>query len=203
MSGSASRAARRRTTIAAAVAVALVLVPDAWVWARGRSARRIPPGWAPDLILVPGASVLRNGRPSPVLRQRVETALGASRRWPAARLVLSGSALGGYDEPGSMRRYLLEHAVDSSRLVLDRRGNSSSESVRNLGKPSGRLLVVSQSWHIPRLGWLARGEGWDVRGLDAEEEGAIQGGENLLRENIVRAANFWEGLFRASVRSSR
>ena len=178
--------------VACGFAVLLCLaVPDAWVYLSG--APRMappPPGFAPALILVPGASVLRNGKPSPVLRQRVETALGAARRWPAARLVLSGTAEGGYDEPASMFRYLLDHGVDSARMLLDRKGTSTWASVENLGRPAGPVLVVSQAWHLPRACWLARGNGWDVRGLAAGEGGA-QGWENLAREHMVRVANFW------------
>lgn len=184
---------------AAAVALALSAIgADAWVYLAGSGRTGVPDGWVPDRILVPGASVLRNGRPSPVLRQRVETALFASRRWPACRLVLSGSVSGGYDEPASMRRYLLAHGVDSTRMVLDRVGLSTATSMDNLGAPRGRLLVASQPWHLPRACWLARIRGWDVRGLEAGE--GAWGLENLFREHVVRIANFWEEMFRHPAR---
>jgi SanA protein len=150
---------------------------------------------APDLLMVPGASVLRNGRPSPVLRQRVEVALAAARRWPSMRIVLSGTAVaGGYDEPRSMRNYLVDHGVDSLRLHLDRSGTSTAASIANLGAPVGRLAVVSQKWHLARLCWLAGQSGWNVQGLAAGPEG-IQSWEYVLREHFVRAENFWERIF--------
>lgn len=174
------------------LALALVLGPDLWVYLRGR--HLILPSdaiSAPDVILVPGASVLRNGRPSPVLRQRVELALEAARTWPKARIVLSGSSLGAYDEPGAMRRYLLQHGIDSSRLELDRRGLNTRSSIQNLGRPAGSLVVVSQGWHLPRACWLATSLGWNVHGL-AAGSGTPDGLENLMREHLVRIANFWE-----------
>jgi vancomycin permeability regulator SanA len=93
-----------------------------------------------------------------------------------------------------MRRYFLEHGVDSSRLVLDRRGVNTRASILDLGSPSGKLLIVSQRWHLARACWLARQSGWDVQGLAAGED-APAGWENLLREHIVRAANVWERIF--------
>jgi SanA protein len=179
--------------------VVLFAGPDVWVLVRGaplvRTLETLP---SPDVLLVPGASVLRNGRPSPVLRQRVETALGAARRWPGARIVLSGTAVpGGYDEPRAMRKYLVDHGVDSSRMVLDREGTSTRSSVADLGTPRGALAIVSQEWHLPRACWLARKAGWDVHGLAAGTESAA-GWENILREHLTRTANFWEWIFRSA-----
>jgi len=170
------------------------LSPDLWVWSRGRP--RIGPveaAFDPDLVLVPGASVLRNGRPSPVLRQRLEAAAVAARHWPRARIVLSGSASGSYDEPGAMRRFLVSRGLDSTRISLDRAGINTATSLTNLGTRAGRLAVVSQPWHLPRACWLAERRGWDVRGIAAGE--GSWGWENLFREHAVRIANFWEELF--------
>ena len=196
---SAKPGQRRLRGIAWIAGLALLLVPDFWVLLRGsrlvRPADSIP---VPRILMVPGASVLRNGKPSPVLRQRVEEALFAARRWPDARIVLSGSAVaGGYDEPSSMRRYFVEHGIDSTRLVMDRGGVNTRSSVFDLGPPSGGLVIVSQRWHLARACWLAAQSGWDVHGLAAGEY-APAGWENLLREHLVRTANFWERLFHRS-----
>jgi vancomycin permeability regulator SanA len=111
------------------------------------------------------------------------------------RIVLSGTAVaGGYDEPRSMRNYLVDHGVDSLRLRLDRAGTSSAASIANLGPPAGRLAVVSQRWHLARLCWLAGQSGWKVRGLAAGLEGSPNWA-NVLREHFVRAENFWERIF--------
>ncbi len=176
--------------------LAVLIGPDLWVLARGsRLVRPVESISCPEFLLVPGASVLRNGKPSPVLRQRVEMALFAARRWPNARIVLSGSAVpGGYDEPLAMRRYFVEHGIDSARMRLDREGVSTRSSVLNLGAPRGKLVIVSQRWHLARAGWLALQSGWDVQGL-AAGEGVPAGWENLLREHLVRVANFWERIF--------
>jgi vancomycin permeability regulator SanA len=55
-------------------------------------------------------------------------------------------------------------------------------------------VVVSQRWHLARACWLAVQSGWDVQGLAAGEDAAA-GWENLLREHLVRTANFWERIF--------
>ena len=171
----------------------LALGSDLWVWWSGSGGIvTLETLSEAKIILVPGASVLRSGRPSPVLRQRMETALEASKIWPEARLVLSGSAIrGGYDEPLAMRNYLREHGVELARMQFDREGRNTRASIWNLGPPSGELVVVSQRWHLSRAVWLARQRGWRVQGLVAGK-GTPAGWENLLREHVVRVENFWE-----------
>lgn len=187
---------RRRLGASALLLAVAAGGSDFWVWWSGRRGIASLEQLAePALILVPGASVFRSGRPSPVLRQRMEVALDAARVWGDARVVLSGTAIaGGYDEPLAMCNYLVGHGIDPRRLVLDREGNSTQESIRNLGAPSGRLVVVSQKWHLPRLVWIAQDRGWDVAGLVAGK-GTPGGRENILREHAVRVANFWERSF--------
>ena len=189
--GSTSRARKAIASVVLLVGV-LGLAPDLWVWWKGSQDIVLATELSePRIILVPGASVFRSGRPSPVLRQRVESALELARTWPKARLVLSGSAIpGGYDEPWAMQNFLREHGVDSSRLALDREGRNTRASVDNLGDPGAGLVVVSQRWHLPRALWLARQKGWSAQGLVA---GAGSNGawENVLREHLVRIQNFW------------
>jgi SanA protein len=193
MRGTSASGWSRRLGASALLLLVLAGGSDFWVWWNGRRGISSLEQLAePALILVPGASVFRSGQPSPVLRQRMEVALDAARVWVDARVVLSGTAIvGGYDEPLAMHNYLVGHGIDPRRLVLDREGTSTQESIRNLGAPSGRLVVVSQKWHLPRLVWIARDRGWDVAGLVAGK-GSPSGWENLLREHAVRVANLWE-----------
>ncbi|MBK8805038.1 MAG: YdcF family protein [Fibrobacteres bacterium] len=190
---------RHRRTAAATLAAffcAVFLVPDLWVLYRG--SKWVVPFDSvetPQVVVVPGASVLRNGKPSPVLRQRVQEALWVARRWPSTKIVLSGTADGGYDEPLAMSKYLKEHGIDTARMVFDREGWSTRETLMNLGTPGGRIVVVSQKWHLNRALWLARELDWEAWGVVAGRDAPI-GWENLLREHAGRAANFWQMAWR-------
>lgn len=211
MTGSVPIAFRKhKIRFAVAGLLLAMLGADLWVFAGGaRWVEALESLPEPDFILVPGASVLRNGKPSPVLRQRIESALWCARKWPKAMVVLSGTAvIGGYDEPLSMRNYLVEHRVDSLRLVLDRGGVNTRASVQNLSERPRRVVIVSQRWHLPRAIWLARSAGWEAWGMPAGDE-EPSGWGNLAREHLVRMENFWQVLFRriaslvVSLRSER
>lgn len=173
--------------------VALVfggLTADAVVLLWGRQGvETTPTGPSPRWIVVPGASVHRDGTLSGVLETRMETALLAAETWPEARLLLSGTAIpGGYSEPEAMRRWVLERGIAPERIVLDRTGTDTRATIRNLGTPSGHLLIVSQGWHLPRALWSARRRGWNASGLVAPATGWSP--RMRLREHVVRAVYF-------------
>ena len=66
-------------------------------------ALKVPPV---EAIVVPGASVHRSGKLSPVLLQRMDAALALTQGRPDMKLVLSGYAVPkGYSETKAMRDY--------------------------------------------------------------------------------------------------
>lgn len=148
-----------------------------------------PEGSPPRWIVVPGASVHRDGTPSSVLADRLESAANAAAAWPDSRLFLSGTAIpGGYSEPEAMRRWLLGRGVASDRIVLDRNGTDTRSTIANLGPPTGSIVLVSQKWHLPRALWTAREQGWSAQGLVAPSD--RDDFRFRLREHVVRMAYF-------------
>ena len=118
-----------------------------------------------DVILVLGAAQY-NGRPSPVLKARLDHALDLWRRGFAARLVFTGGVGAGdtLSEGEVARRYALESGVPDSVILVDRRGQTSAESVEAAATlmhahQLHSALIVSDSYHMLRLELLARRAG--------------------------------------------
>jgi len=184
----------------AALATALVLSGagiDGWVWWHGKSAiLPAPRGDAPALIVVPGASVFRNGTLSPVLKERLDAALLAARAWPQSRLLLSGTSIPrGYDEVQAMRRYAIGRGFDSTRIYLDRHGDNSQHTVELVGhilQPGQHAVLVSQSWHLPRCLWLGREYG--LQGLACNRNEPWKSLPYRLREHPARLDNFMHSI---------
>jgi uncharacterized SAM-binding protein YcdF (DUF218 family) len=118
-----------------------------------------------DAILVLGAAQY-NGRPSPVLKARIDHALSLYRRGLARRLVFTGGVGTGdtLSEGEVARRYALRHDVPDSVILVDRQGATSAESIeaaaalmRQEGLTSA--LIVSDPYHMVRLELLARVSG--------------------------------------------
>ncbi|MCB9495885.1 MAG: YdcF family protein [Fibrobacteria bacterium] len=171
---------------AASLLLAFMILADFTVWFVGsRQLLDSPEPPPPDWIVVPGASVRRDGSLSRIMTQRMEAALLSARAWPQSRILLSGTSIqGGYSEPDAMGKWMLHQGIPMERIVLDRQGVDTRSTIRNLGEPGGSIVVVSQSWHLPRAVWSARWRGWSVRGLAAETDPPKL--RQILREHLVR-----------------
>jgi uncharacterized SAM-binding protein YcdF (DUF218 family) len=118
-----------------------------------------------DAILVMGAAQY-NGRPSPVLKARLDHALDLWNRGLARRLIFTGGVGTGdtLSEGEVARRYALDTGVPDSVILVDRKGQTSAQSVQeaaSLMHANGlhSALIVSDSYHMVRLELLARKAG--------------------------------------------
>ena len=115
-----------------------------------------------DAIVVLGAAQYV-GRPSPVLKARLDHAISLWRRQLAPRVIFTGGFGAGdtTSEAAVSRRYALKHGIPDSAIFLEDRGRTTSESMRSvaaLGEAWGvrRVILVSDPFHMMRLGILAR-----------------------------------------------
>jgi uncharacterized SAM-binding protein YcdF (DUF218 family) len=115
-----------------------------------------------DAILVLGAAQY-NGRPSPVLRARLDHALALHRAGRARWIIFTGGIGAGdtLSEAEVSRRYAVRRGVPDSLILLERQGQTSAQSVRaatQLMRERGlrSALVVSDSYHMMRLELLVR-----------------------------------------------
>jgi uncharacterized SAM-binding protein YcdF (DUF218 family) len=114
-----------------------------------------------DAIVVLGAAQY-DGRPSPVLRQRLDHALELYRAGVAPRIVLTGSKQPGdrFTEAYAGYRYLAAKAVPRGDLTIVSDGTSTWDSLkaadRVLSKAGAeRITLVSDSYHSRRLDGVA------------------------------------------------
>lgn len=153
----------RRTGLARIVTAVLALVVVLWaaslacviVW-QYRDDR------APaDAIVVLGAAQW-DGRPSPVLRARVDHAIDLWRGRRAPRIVFTGGRGDGdtTTEAAVSRRYALRRGVPDSAIGVERNGRTTSESMRAvadmLPASARRVILVSDPFHMFRLMLTAR-----------------------------------------------
>jgi uncharacterized SAM-binding protein YcdF (DUF218 family) len=133
-----------------------------------------------DAIVVLGAAHY-GGRPSPVLKARLDHAVDLWRRGVAPRLVLTGGVGSGdvMSEAAASRRYVLRLGVPDSALVLEHTGRTTRESLSNAAdllraKGWRRVMLVSDPPHMWRTAILARRFGLDpqtspARGTPADD----------------------------------
>lgn len=118
-----------------------------------------------DAIVVLGAAQYA-GRPSPVLRARLDHALSLWKRGLAPTVMVTGGRADGdrYTEAEAGRRYLRANGVPSSAILAESEGRTTQVSMRNVARQLAddslsRVLLVSDPFHMLRLSLLARIDG--------------------------------------------
>ena len=127
--------------------------------------RDVPPA---PVALVLGAQVNPDGQPSVFLAARLELARRLLVAGKVKVLLLSGDHMNWeYDEPSAMRDWLLAHEVPDRRIVRDYAGFDTYDSCARANRVFGvtRLIVVTQTYHLPRAVTLCRRLGLDADGV--------------------------------------
>lgn len=122
-----------------------------------------------DYVVIFGAAVRPGGRPSPALSHRIQGALAWVRDHPSAMIMPTGW-VGKYGpaEAVAMRRALVAAGVPASRIVVERHGRDTLESVRlchKLLQERGdyrRIVCCTSTYHQPRCVLLFRLLGYTV-----------------------------------------
>lgn len=131
--------------------------------------RFVPPN---RIAVVLGAGLEKDGRPTRVLRERIETAVDLLRRGNVQTLLLSGGNPNIYaNETEAMRLYALELGVPNERILIDPDGFRSFESCVNLARyGTNQVTLITQNFHLPRAVWIARATGINAVGCVAPHE---------------------------------
>src|ERR1700730_4179831 len=154
----AVKVVRRILTIAVVAVFALWVISATAVliWASRDEAR---PAQA---IVVLGAAQYA-GKPSPVLRARLDHALDLWNRHLAVLLILTGGTGAGdtTSEAAVGRTYARKHGVPDSAILVENEGRTTSESMRAVAgmlevRGLQTALLVSDPFHMLRLRILAR-----------------------------------------------
>ena len=129
-----------------------------------------------DVIIVMGAAEYR-GKPSPVLRARIDHALDLYRRKLAPRILTTGGAGGDpvYTEGEVARNYLVRQGVPSEAILVESEGESTWQSTAIAAEMMRRMnlrsaIVVSDGYHIFRTKKMLEFRGLDVYGSPRPEE---------------------------------
>lgn len=124
-----------------------------------------------QVAVVFGAGLWRDGSPTPVLRDRVQTAARLYFSGKVEKILMSGdNSYVEYNEPEAMRQYALKLGVPDEDIVLDYAGRRTydtcyrAKAIFNIEQP----ILVTQSFHLPRAVYTCRAMGMDAIGIPAD-----------------------------------
>jgi uncharacterized SAM-binding protein YcdF (DUF218 family) len=132
-----------------------------------------------DVIMVLGAAEYR-GKPSPVLRARLDHALAVYTRGLAPYILTTGGAGGDpdYTEGEVGRAYLTQHGVPSEAILVEPEGATTAQSVDAAAEIMRQMnlhscIVVSDGYHIYRVKRLLEAQGVKVYGSPRPSAGPV------------------------------
>ena len=150
-----------------------------------------------DAILVLGAG-LRNGKPSPVLKDRLDTAYKLYEDGYSKKIIVSGDhGKKYYDEVNVMKNYLLDKGVESNNIFMDHAGFSTYDSVYRAKKIflANNIIVVTQQYHLYRSLYIAKKLELDAVGVSATLRDYSGSVKFELREILARDKDFVKTMF--------
>jgi SanA protein len=149
------------------------------------------------VAIVFGAGLRRDGTPTTILRDRVETAAALYKQGKVEKLLFSGdNSFLDYNEPGSMKEYALQLGVPEQDIVLDFAGRRTYDTCYRAKAIFGleRALLVTQPYHLPRAVFTCNMLGLKSTGVYADNYPyrKVSLGYWNLRELPATLVAFWE-----------
>jgi uncharacterized SAM-binding protein YcdF (DUF218 family) len=145
-----------------------------------------------DAIVVFGAAEY-DGRPSPVLRARLEHAYDLYRMGLAPIMITTGGSAAdpSFSEGGVGRDYLIQRGVPESALIAETQASDTAESAERVAvimraNHMRTCIAVSDAYHVFRIRKLLEHEGVQVFVAprpDSRPRSVWQRGTALLRES--------------------
>ncbi len=124
-----------------------------------------------DCALVLGCQVWEDGRPSNMLKDRLNRGISLYDEGAAPKLLMSGDhGRVEYDEVNTMKQYAIDAGIPSEDVFMDHAGFSTYESIyraRDIFQ-ADKILIVTQEYHLYRALYIARQLGVEAYGVAAD-----------------------------------
>jgi len=152
---------------------------------------------AQRVAIVFGAGLRRDGSPTPVLYDRVATAVDLYHAGKVEKILVSGdNRFVEYNEPGVMREVALTLGIPSEAIVLDYAGRRTYDTCYRAKAIFGvtEAILVTQAFHLPRALFLCDRLGVDSLGVIADRRDYHRSSMLYwnLRELIATSAALWD-----------
>ncbi len=146
-----------------------------WGWIQWRYDRQVLTEVAAvpaaPVAIVFGAGIRADGGLSPMLTDRMDTAVALYRAGKVRKLLVSGdNRFVDYNEPGAMYDYAVAQGVPAADVVRDYAGRRTYDTCYRAGAIFGveRAILVTQRFHLPRALFTCRNLGVDAVGFSAD-----------------------------------
>lgn len=147
-----------------------------------------------DCILVLGCMVWSETTPSHMLEDRLLVAVDLFKQGSAPKILMSGDhGRKDYDEVNVMKNFAIDKGIESENIFMDHAGFSTYESMYRAKEifKAERIIIVTQTYHLPRAIRCAEALGMEAYGVSADLRGYGKVVYNNIREFAARVKDFF------------
>lgn len=153
-------------------------------------------------VIVPGAKINRDGSPSEMLKDRLDTALALFVADRKKRILVSGDGRPqSLNETAVMADYLIAAGVPADQILIDPEGYDTFQTVFRAKYVFGidSAVMTTQTFHLERAIYIAEHVGLDLQGVASDLRDYQSLPVMRLREVFARVKAFYEcAVFRPS-----
>lgn len=146
-----------------------------------------------DCILVLGAGVWNNGKPSAMLEDRLLQGIKLYDNGTSDKLLMSGDhGRIEYDEVNVMKQFAIDRNVPSENVFMDHAGFSTYESMYRAKEifQAKKIIIVTQKYHLYRSLYIAEKLGLDAYGVASNPRKYAGQQIRDARELLARSKDF-------------
>lgn len=148
-----------------------------------------------ETAIILGASVHSDGKLSPILKDRVDTALQLFKTGKVQNILISGDhRKDDYNEVSAMKNYLMQRGVPDIKIIADHSGIDTYDSMyrADIVFNVENAIVVTQQFHLPRTIFIAKNLDLEYKGLVATAKAYHPDQQILRREKLANVKALWE-----------
>jgi SanA protein len=156
---------------------------------------------ADRVAIVFGAGLRRDGMPTTVLRDRVETAAQLYHDGKVNKLLMSGdNRFVDYNEPEAMRQFAISLGVPDEAMTLDFAGRRTYDTCYRAKVifGVGSATLVTQNFHMARALFTCNALGLKAVGVEADNYYYLKRSRFYwnIREQFATIGAFWDVYFK-------
>lgn len=148
-------------------------------------------------VLLGTSKLLKNGNSNQYFTNRIEAAVQLFEQDKIQYIIVSGdNSSKEYNEPEDMKIALVERGIPENRIILDYAGFRTFDSVIRAKEIFGqtKYVIISQKFHNQRAVYIARKNGIEAYGFNAEDVKNYGGFKTKVREIFARNKVFIDQL---------
>ena len=151
-----------------------------------------------DCAVILGAGV-REGKPTPMLRDRLLVGIDLYKSGAVKKLIMSGDhGSTDYDEVNIMKSFAVDRGVPDEDIFMDHAGFSTYETIYRAKEifEADNIIIVSPKYHLYRALYIAEKLGIKSVGVSADLDTYRGQTKRDLREILARDKDFFKCIFK-------